>query len=104
MKLIHCLRCNDIVALTHKKRFCFCKQSWGNYKPGDDVNAVVGGCAVPLGVAMGSLNMAVANRPAEGNGLSFKAFVIPQNCPTVEDPAKLTTADFICKRLMGLVK
>jgi len=31
MKLLNCMECDDIVALTHRKRRCRCKKSSGKY-------------------------------------------------------------------------
>ena len=102
MKLIYCLRCKDVIALHGKKRYCLCKKSWGQYGA-DKVNAEIGGYAVPLGITNNSFELAVHNRPDTGMGIGFKAFVIPRNCPTVNDPRKLSTVEYMCERLMGTV-
>lgn len=82
MKLIFCTECHDIVKLTHSKRVCSCSQSWGRYE--DNINARIGGKAVPLGFANPSFVQALKSRPESGDGREFCAFVIPKVCPTVK--------------------
>ena len=80
MKLIFCPQCYDVVKLDSMERTCKCKASYGYYE--DDLNAVYGGAAVPLGFANASLVKAVRNQPDSGMGENFEAFVIPKSCPT----------------------
>jgi hypothetical protein len=82
MKLIYCPDCSDILRLTHRKQYCICKKSWGKYT--DHINAVIGGNAIPIGINNSSFVDAIWNRPQEGLGSRFEAFVIPKICPTVE--------------------
>jgi len=73
MKLFFCLECHDIVRMFGRKRSCMCRKSWGCYT--DDVNATIGGEAVPLGIDNGDFVRAI-HRRNEPRGLSFEAFVI----------------------------
>ena len=84
MKLIYCPVCKDIVKLTRRIRSCQCGQSSGRYK--DDVNAIISGRSIPLGIDNTSFLKARLARPYHdiGDGALFTAFVIPHNCDTVE--------------------
>jgi hypothetical protein len=85
MKLLFCTFCHDVVKLgDQKKRFCQCKRSWGYYKE-DGLHAVIGGLAIPVGFANPSFYDAIFNRPNEGMGSKFEAFIIPHKCPTIEE-------------------
>lgn len=84
MKLIFCPVCQDILKLLYPLRRCSCQSSWGYYRD-DGLNAVIGGQAIPLGIANKSLQSALASRPEEGQGSRFEAFVIPEKCPTIKD-------------------
>jgi len=81
MKLIFCPECHDVRSLAKALRICSCGESWGRYH--NEIDARVGGKAVPLGFANGSFVRALANRPVDGLGERFEAFVIPHQCPTV---------------------
>lgn len=81
MKLLFCKECQDVVKLLPDRRYCACGKSFGNYL--DDLSAVIGGAAVPLGFENSSLAKALRERPAEGLGQRFEAFVIPLKCPTI---------------------
>ena len=83
MKLIYCPMCKDVRRLTRRKRKCSCGQAWGRYV--NDLEAEVGGTAVPLGIAWSSFNYALRHRPKEGMGGEFVAFVIPKKCDTVQE-------------------
>lgn len=82
MKLIFCPKCTDVVRLLDFKRRCFCGSSWGQYT--DYVNAIIGGEAIPIGFSNPHFTQALKDRPEEGNGSEFKAFVIPVRCPTIK--------------------
>ena len=84
MKLIYCLDCDSVVRLTGKReRVCECGRSGGKYL--DDLNAeFFGENAVPLGFANSSFIEAIHNRPHEGMGERFTAFVIPTVCKTMK--------------------
>lgn len=60
---------------------CQCGKSWGRYV--GDVDAEIGGAAIPIGFANRSLVSAVHGRPASGPGERFDAFVIAKDCPTI---------------------
>lgn len=82
MKLIFCPECSDVVRLVDYSRQCECGKSTGRYL--DEVNAITTGLAIPLGIANPSLLEALNNRPEEGLGSRFEAFVIPRKCPTIK--------------------
>ena len=81
MKLIYCPACEDIVRMTHRTRKCRCKLSWGRYLS-DGLHATIGGRAIPLGISNGSFYHALGSRQDTG-AVTFMAFVIERNCPTV---------------------
>lgn len=82
MKLIHCTRCGDTVALLRRHRTCDCGQSGGHYEE-DGITATITGNAVPVGINNESFRAALRLRPQSGMGEPFTAFVIPHECPTV---------------------
>lgn len=86
MKLMYCPNCNDVLALRRIRRECQCGRSYGFYEDVGPiaVNAVIGGEAIALGFANLSFKFALVNRPKEGMGKRFDAFVIPKICPTIE--------------------
>ena len=66
MKLIHCPKCGDILALLRDQcRYCDCGASWGAYSD-DGLHCEVGGEAVVLGVVDASLVWAVLARKERG--------------------------------------
>ncbi len=81
MKLIYCPACDDVVKLDTTVRACKCETSWG-YCKANGLNALYFGLAIPLGFANSTLVQAIRNRPDEGRGERFEAFVIPKSCPT----------------------
>jgi len=82
MKLILCMKCQDVVKLQMHHRNCMCGESYGQYRD-DGLNAVIKGPCIPIGFDNRSLLQAIYTQPLEGKGRSFEAFVIPQKCPTV---------------------
>lgn len=84
MKLVYCPACGDIFKLAFGSQVCFCGLSGGFYHE-DGLNATVTGQAIPIGIANSTFVKALANRPEEGMGEEFKAFVIPKKCPTVTE-------------------
>jgi len=83
MKLILCPHCGDVVKLTIRvPRFCECGKSWGQYHK-DGLNADIGGEAIPLGFANQSFIKALKDRPEEGEGSRFEAFVIPKKASSM---------------------
>lgn len=83
MKLIFCRACQDIVRLIEGDwRRCDCGRSAGTYV--DPLKAQISGPCIPLGIDNRSLALALAARPASGLGERFEAFVIPEECSTVE--------------------
>lgn len=84
MKLVFCPSCTDIVKFGNDApRYCQCGKSFGYYKA-DRSNGVVGGKGVPIGFGNRTFAAAVRARPATGDGAQFTAFVIPDECKTVE--------------------
>jgi hypothetical protein len=83
VKLIFCPKCQDVVKLAVSKiRTCDCGEAWGRYV--DQLQAEIGGTAIPLGFANNGFGRALAARPRNGSGSSFDAFVIPHMCPTIK--------------------
>ena len=81
MKLLFCPQCQDVVKLFRDQRFCRCRQSWGRYRTA--VQAEIGGRAIPLGIADEGFRGALQQRPRDGLGARFEAFVIAHQCTTV---------------------
>lgn len=81
MKLLLCPECKDVRKLLFTKTQCECGLSWGQYQ--DNLNASIGGKAIPLGFANSTLVEAVRSRPDTGDGVPFVAFVIPRSVPTI---------------------
>lgn len=83
MKLVICIKCNDIFNLRYEKKTCSCGQTWGHYLE-DGLHAKYGGPCLPLGFANGSFITALRNQPEKDWGKDFTAFVIQKECPTME--------------------
>lgn len=83
MKLLLCTQCGDVFKLGLTPRDCGCGACGGTYAH-DGLNATYWGDCVPIGFANSSLVKALKNRPREGRGECFEAFVIPSKCPTME--------------------
>lgn len=83
MKFIYCPHCNDAFKLLLVRQYCDCSRSYGNYV--DPLNAEIGGLAIPWGVANPSFVEALKNRPEEGLGERFEAFIIPVKCDTIKN-------------------
>lgn len=84
MKLIYCPHCKDVRRLTFEKRECECGASFGYYYK-DGLHAVIGGDAIPLGIDNFTFGYALEHRPETGMGMTFSAFVIPKQCPSIID-------------------
>lgn len=82
MKLIYCPKCNDVFRLFYEKRTCKCGKSSGWYN--DVLYAYISGDAIPLGFDNAEFRRAIEERPGDGLGKMFSAFVIPKKCATVE--------------------
>ena len=82
MKLILCELCLDVVCLRETERTCFCGESKGKYI--DGLNAEIQGACLPLGINNLSLIQAIKERPNDGLGSRFEAFVIPRTCHTIK--------------------
>lgn len=84
MKLIFCPKCNDIIKMIiGEDRYCLCGSSYGKYT--DEINAEIGGKSIPIGFANNSFVYAIKNRPQNGYGLRFDAFVIPEDVPSIKN-------------------
>ena len=83
MKLMFCEQCRDIVLLGTRSRECRCRRSSGVYL--DGVNTEISGPAIHLYIDNASFAQAMWDRPDDGEGERFDAFVIPKNCPTVKE-------------------
>lgn len=84
MKLIFCPLCEDVVKIrTEQERRCWCGKSGGRYLS-DGLHALTFGSAIPIGFNNASFLRAVKNKPREGSGHEFTAFVIPDFCKTIE--------------------
>jgi len=82
MKLLLCPHCEDVVKLGKKRmRKCRCGKCAGKYI--DKINAIIYGPAIPIGFDNLSLMEAINNRPEDGLGSRFTAFVIPKKCDTI---------------------
>jgi hypothetical protein len=83
MKLIFCPICTDIIRLSHDNStvYCECKKSSGRYV--NQIDAIIYGEAIPLGISNESFSKALRNRPQNGLGIEFKAFVIPVECKSI---------------------
>lgn len=83
MKLIFCTSCQDVFKLARKERKCRCGASRGWYEE-DMLHAICeGNNAIPLGFDNKSLAQALRDRPKDGLGSRFEAFVIPEKCDTI---------------------
>lgn len=82
MKLLFCLKCDDVFKLGYSRKVCDCGATSGYYEA-DGIHAKYDGDhAVPLGFQNASLVRALKNQPANGMGERFEAFVIPAECET----------------------
>lgn len=82
--------------MRYERRVCECGRSWGLYETVEQ--ARIGGAAIPLGIGNRSLVDALEDRPAEGDGSRFLAFVIPVKCDTVQDEGNGATLKFRGKK------
>jgi len=84
MKLFFCPECEDVIRMFYEIRHCRCQKAFGRYI--DDLNAEIGGTAIPLGFANSSFVNAIKWRSSRKNdtwGIEFRAFVIPEKCDTI---------------------
>ena len=88
MKLLYCRHCHDIIKLSHRLKSCECGLCKGMYSDLQHAQ-YTGEFAVPLGIANGSFEEAIAQQPLTSNedghsDATFEAFVIPKKCATLE--------------------
>ena len=82
MKLIYCPHCEDVRRLfVNINTSCTCGRSYGRYT--SIKRAVIGGDVIPVGFDNSTFARALKNRPAEGRGERFQAFVVPHWASTI---------------------
>ena len=87
MKLIYCKKCKSILNLTRIEKRCACGESSGHYT--DNINCIVNGPVILLGISNTSFLNAIGNIPEKGRGKEFTSFVIPDNCISVSKKRNL---------------
>ena len=97
MKLLYCKECHDVIRLASEKRYCECKNVWGNYKE-DGWHAIVSSNAVVLGFDSYSFSRAIREIENNGEVWTFEAFTIEEDCKTVERVEKTVNQDdqYLC--------
>ena len=88
MKLLLCLKCNDIFNLSMKEKSCSCGNASGAYM--DNLNATyTGDHVIPLCISNPSIRDTIleqrvndATKPEEFYGARFEAWVCPANSKT----------------------
>ena len=83
MKLFFCPVCYDIRKPLYVKTECVCGLSYGWYK-GNAYHSVFGGKAIPIELESDSLDKALQRNCETKRDTVFMAFVIGQECSTVE--------------------
>jgi hypothetical protein len=103
MKLLFCANCNDVFAIHKQERHCLCGKTKGHYV--DNINAVYSGInAVPLGFHNSRFISALLQRPQEGLGKEFTAFVIPHVNPSFKEEKAKGFSEYVkLKETMGSV-
>lgn len=101
MKLIFCPICHDVVRLVSHERACICGKSWGQYI--NQIDAIIGGEATPIGFNNASFADALGNQPPSGLGERFEAFVIPEVCDTIEITEKRNSRKIFAANFWGEV-
>ena len=98
MKLLHCTRCNDLMALYEKPRTCLCGASSGHYT--DRINAVVSGPCRVVGIINGSFKQALkAPERGDGLGVEFTAFIIPWNAVSIrKEESEVSEVEVPCEK------
>jgi len=82
MKLLFCLKCNDIFNLNFAGKTCSCNATGGRYL--DNINAEYwGDYAIPLGFENNSLKQAIIKQTNNPPGPEFTAFVIPKQASSM---------------------
>ena len=81
MKLIHCPKCNDFVAIGLERRSCYCGKSWGGYT--DRLSATYGGAAIPTGIANSQKALSWSTRlMGYPDKIPVEMFWIDEDCDT----------------------
>lgn len=75
MKLLLCIRCQDIIRLFEEERVCKCGKVRGKYSNGKGIFS--GDGAIPLLIKNNTLVRAIADQQDEGDGIVFDARVCP---------------------------
>jgi len=84
MKLLLCPECADVRKLAYNAvTYCECGKSYGMYK--DNINAVIGGKAIPIALDSHELVKAIQHKPcrAYDSRNQFTGWVIAMPCPSV---------------------
>jgi hypothetical protein len=83
MKLLLCLKCHDIVALTFMRRWCRCGAASRHYLP-DGLYAVVSTAAEVIGIDGRTLERAIHNREDGDSGhRTLAAWLMGKDAPRV---------------------
>lgn len=103
MKLLFCANCNDVFAIHKQEKSCLCGKTKGHYV--DNINAVYSGSgAVPIGFHNQSFIRSLLQRPQEGMGKEFTAFVIPYTNPSFKEEKTSGFSEYVrLKEMMGSV-
>ena len=75
-KIIYCPTCQDLKTLRKKLTRCVCGKSIGRMT--DHQNAEINEHAIPVGLSNKTFQFALSNRPIQGLGTPFTAFVMAQ--------------------------
>jgi len=75
-KFIYCPTCQDMKTLRKKVTRCVCGKAMG--KMIDHNNAEINEHAIPIGLSTKTFQFALQNRPANGLGTPFTAFVMAE--------------------------
>ena len=75
-KIIYCPTCQDLKTLRKKVTRCVCGKAMGRMI--DHNNAEINEYAVPIGLSTKTFQFAIQNRPSDGLGTPFTAFVMAE--------------------------
>ena len=84
MKLLYCPHCHDVFRLFKFPKSCECHRTWGYYKGTGSLIEISAG-AIPIGISDIGLHKALEERPDDGLGAVFEAYVIPRDCKNIEE-------------------
>ena len=81
MKLLYCIKCQDLVRLFHETRTCECGATGGKYI-GDTV-AEVFGDGVPFAISNSEFDKALRGRTDNWPGITFEGWIIPRDTKNI---------------------